>query len=167
MTELSLPHTVFVYGTLKKGERNEHVMTNPETGKHIFISAAQMVERYPLIVASKYNIPFLLNRKGEGFVNFIIQHSLIISFQRVYGELYQVDDSKLAALDVLEGYPEFYTREIHEFETKDGRIIKAWIYILRKYDPRLEEGRTDFIQSYTDGIEGKFYNTQYVYAFSL
>ena len=80
MTELSLPHTVFVYGTLKKGERNEHVMTNPETGKHIFISAAQMVERYPLIVASKYNIPFLLNRKGEGFVNFIIQHSLIIPF---------------------------------------------------------------------------------------
>ena len=66
--DLSPPHAVFVYGTLKKGEPNEHVMTNPETGKHTFVSAAQMVDKYPLIVASKYNIPFLLNRKGEGFV---------------------------------------------------------------------------------------------------
>lgn len=66
MTEL--PHTVFVYGTLKKGEPNENVMTNPDTGKYQFVTSAQMIDKYPLIVASKFNIPFLLNNKGHGYV---------------------------------------------------------------------------------------------------
>ncbi|KAE9554479.1 hypothetical protein FO519_002290 [Halicephalobus sp. NKZ332] len=153
MGDISLPHTVFVYGTLKRGEANERVMTNPDTGKHIFLTPAQMVEKYPLIVASKYNIPFLINQKGEGF--------------QVHGEIFQVDDKKLAVLDKLEGYPEFYTREVHEFKTSDGRLVKAWIYFLKKFDERLNLNRTGYIDRYTDGIEGRFYNVQYVYVFSL
>ena len=60
---------VFVYGTLKRGEPNEHVMTNPATGNQRFIGAARTVEKFPLIVASQYNIPFLLNQQGHGHVS--------------------------------------------------------------------------------------------------
>uniref|UniRef100_A0AC34R2A4 Gamma-glutamylcyclotransferase family protein n=1 Tax=Panagrolaimus sp. JU765 TaxID=591449 RepID=A0AC34R2A4_9BILA len=138
------PHTLFVYGTLKSGEPNEHVMKNSNTGKHLFLGDAQMIDKYPLIVASKYNIPFLLNQQGEGY--------------QIHGELYQVDDEKLIALDALEGYPEFYTREIHQFRTDKGEIVSAWIYMLREYDPRLDSTRTKLLARYTNGVEGRYYN---------
>lgn len=59
---------VFVYGTLKKGQPNEHIMSNPATGKHIYHGPAQTVDKFPLFVASKYNIPFMLTDKGTGLV---------------------------------------------------------------------------------------------------
>lgn len=60
---------VFVYGTLKQGEPNDHVMINPETGKQRFVGVARTLGKFPLIVASKYNVPFLLKQPGHGFVS--------------------------------------------------------------------------------------------------
>ena len=68
-----LVHKVFVYGTLKKGEPNFHLLENGANGTSKFLGVATLCERYPLVVATKYNIPFLLDKAGTGEVSFL-QH---------------------------------------------------------------------------------------------
>ena len=63
----SLPHLVFVYGTLKRGEPNHHWMQeSDDDGRAEFVGSGRTETRYPLVIASKYNIPFLLNLPGTG-----------------------------------------------------------------------------------------------------
>ena len=60
---------VFVYGTLKKNEPNYHWLTNKENGRASFVSKGKTKELYPLVIASQYNIPFLLDNAGTGNVS--------------------------------------------------------------------------------------------------
>jgi gamma-glutamylaminecyclotransferase len=60
---------VFVYGTLKKDEPNYHWLTNEEHGHAKFVCKGSTSELYPLIIASKYNIPFLLDKPRTGKVS--------------------------------------------------------------------------------------------------
>lgn len=62
-------HLVFSYGTLKSGEPNFAVMNNPKTGKSTFVGVGETVNRYPLVVASQYAVPFLLLVEGKGEVS--------------------------------------------------------------------------------------------------
>lgn len=57
-------HKVFVYGTLKRGEPNHGWFSKHENGYHKFLCNAKTVEKYPLIIGTKYNIPFLLYSPG-------------------------------------------------------------------------------------------------------
>lgn len=57
---------VFFYGTLKRNEPNYHHVIDQ---KAIFVSEAVTVDKWPLIVGSDFNIPFLLFKKGHGKVN--------------------------------------------------------------------------------------------------
>lgn len=59
---------VFVYGTLKGRCPNNYILENSENGKAEFLFEALTVELFPLIVATKYEIPFLLDRSGIGNV---------------------------------------------------------------------------------------------------
>ncbi|KAF1762547.1 hypothetical protein GCK72_010809 [Caenorhabditis remanei] len=61
---------VFVYGTLKTGEPNHKVLSETE-GEYRFISAGTTIEKFPLVVGTKYNIPFLLDDAGTGNVSFL------------------------------------------------------------------------------------------------
>jgi gamma-glutamylaminecyclotransferase len=65
---MSNNHLVFVYGTLKRGEPNyDRVMANVEDKGHWrFVSEATTVDAFPLIVAGNFNIPYLLDAKGQG-----------------------------------------------------------------------------------------------------
>lgn len=55
----------FFYGTLKRNEPNsEHL----EAKRCQFVCDAITVEKWPLIIGTDFNIPFLLNRKGFGKV---------------------------------------------------------------------------------------------------
>lgn len=62
---------VFVYGTLKRGEPNASIMVDPLTGKQKFNGTGKTINTYPLLIASKYNIPLCLNKPGIGNVSFI------------------------------------------------------------------------------------------------
>ena len=62
-------HKIFVYGTLKKGEPNHHWITDNSKGFANFVGPGITVEMFPLIIATKYNIPFLLDAPGKGHVS--------------------------------------------------------------------------------------------------
>lgn len=45
-----------------------------------------------------------------------------------HAEVYEVDEETLAKLDILEGVPHLYTREIVIVTTHDGCILNSYIY---------------------------------------
>ncbi|XP_044285507.1 gamma-glutamylaminecyclotransferase isoform X2 [Varanus komodoensis] len=126
---------VFVYGTLKKGQPNYPHMINGAHGTSRFQGKGLTVERYPLVIAGKYNIPYLLNYPGKG--------------HRVTGEIYSVDDQMLQFLDEFEGCPDMYQRtpvriEVVDWEGKssapEGRpavnsILECYMYSTATYQP--------------------------------
>ncbi|TSQ01570.1 Gamma-glutamylaminecyclotransferase B [Bagarius yarrelli] len=123
---------VFVYGTLKKGQPNSYRMFDTTNGQAKFLGHARTVEKYPLVIAGRYNIPFLLNVPGKG--------------QRVQGEIYSVDDQMLKFLDWFESCPEMYQRtqvllEVEEWvgegeeKLEVGSTTVAFIYSTTTYEP--------------------------------
>lgn len=54
------------------------------------------------------------------------------------GEVYEVDQTVLDNLDVLEDHPNFYVRETHTVKNLDNATeITAWIYFIKKFKPDL------------------------------
>lgn len=97
---------VFVYGTLKKHQPNNHWFSKKDKGYSSYLCDGETETKYPLLIATKYNVPFLLNEPGIG--NCII------------GEIYEVDEKMLANLDELEDYPKLYDRIILTIHGTDG-----------------------------------------------
>lgn len=126
---------VFVYGTLKKGQPNYPHMINGAHGTSQFQGRGLTVEKYPLVIAGKYNIPYLLNNPGKG--------------HRVTGEIYFVDDQMLQFLDEFEGCPNMYQRtpmrvEVLDWENKNSTsegasaikdILECYVYSTTTYQP--------------------------------
>lgn len=63
---MKYPHLVFVYGTLKRGEPNHFWLQDESHGAQDFYGTAETANKFPLVIASEYNIPFLLNSPGKG-----------------------------------------------------------------------------------------------------
>ena len=57
-------YLVFVYGTLKRNQPNHHYLSTSE-----FTAEAKSIEQFPLVIASKYNIPFCIEKPGTGHVS--------------------------------------------------------------------------------------------------
>ncbi|XP_048834041.1 gamma-glutamylaminecyclotransferase B-like [Brienomyrus brachyistius] len=126
---------VFVYGTLKKGQPNYFRMTDKRNGRAEYCCSARTVEKFPLVIAGKYSIPFLLNVPGVG--------------QQVEGEVYSVDTQMLQFLDEFEGCPHMYQRTSVELEVKQWagestssgqsadapRRMNAFVYSTTTYQP--------------------------------
>lgn len=64
MGESRILHKVFVYGTLKRGEPNHNWFSKNTEGYYKFLYDAKTKEKFPLIIATKYNIPFILYSPG-------------------------------------------------------------------------------------------------------
>ena len=62
-------HRIFVFGTLKTGEPNKWHLNEVQNGKATLLATAETVNKYPLVVATKFNIPFLLAAEGTGHVS--------------------------------------------------------------------------------------------------
>ncbi|XP_062270398.1 gamma-glutamylaminecyclotransferase-like [Scomber scombrus] len=125
---------VFVYGTLKKGQPNHYRMFDSVNGKAEFLASAFTTEKYPLVIASENNIPFLLNIPGQG--------------HQIQGEIYKVDEQMLEFLDDFEGIPIMYQRTLIKVEVKEwegptegeekpspGSGAEAFVYSTTTYKP--------------------------------
>ncbi|XP_033323383.1 putative gamma-glutamylcyclotransferase CG2811 isoform X2 [Megalopta genalis] len=131
-------YRVFVYGTLKRGEPNHSLISDAANGYSKFLGLGRTSVPYPLIIATRYNIPFLLKKPGVG--------------HHVIGEVYDVDTKMLSKLDELEEHPGFYERAMADvilaperklkgtdkFE-EVGTMMKVWIYFLPKFRESLLE----------------------------
>uniref|UniRef100_A0A3P8R3Z4 Gamma-glutamylaminecyclotransferase n=2 Tax=Astatotilapia calliptera TaxID=8154 RepID=A0A3P8R3Z4_ASTCA len=125
---------VFVYGILKKGQPNNYRMFDNNNGKAEYLGLAFTIQKYPLVITTKDNIPFLLNIPGQG--------------HRVHGEIYKVDDQMLKFLDTFKSVPTWYQRTVVQLEVKEwvgkmegeekvspGSITDAFVYTTTMYEP--------------------------------
>lgn len=67
---------IFVYGTLKSGGPNFKQWVENGDGKCHLVGMGRTVNKWPLIVASEYNVPYLLKAPHLGKVIIIILFSL-------------------------------------------------------------------------------------------
>lgn len=99
-------HYVFVYGTLKKGKSNHRLLFEAD-----YLGEYYTNTNFTLFVGG---LPYLVKREGPG----------------CSGELYKVSDKVLTALDLLEGHPDFYKREvIPVYDMEVGNMVEAWCYL--------------------------------------
>lgn len=101
---------VFVYGTLRRGERN-HVLLKPAR----YVCEHRTAPRYHLWHCGAYPAVSPGGRTA------------------IQGELYSVGQRLMPVLDRLEDVPRLYQR--HRIITPQG---KAWIYMVRKRPPGAE-----------------------------
>ncbi|KAK2908504.1 hypothetical protein Q8A67_004341 [Cirrhinus molitorella] len=122
---------LFMYGSLKKGQPNYFRMEDPENGQAEFLAYARTVKKYPLVIGTEFNIPFLLYEPGKG--------------QRVQGEIYRVDQKMLDVLDKLEECPALFNRIKIQLEVQDvagegenklkpGSIEEIDVYVKTTYE---------------------------------
>jgi gamma-glutamylcyclotransferase (GGCT)/AIG2-like uncharacterized protein YtfP len=101
---------VFVYGTLRRGFCNHHLLR-----RGTFVGAGETVPRLVMHVAG--GIPFASDAEAA---------------YPVRGEAYAVDPVTLAELDRLEDHPHWYVRTPIDIRLDDGRFLAAEIYLCRR-----------------------------------
>ena len=102
---------VFVYGTLKRGYGNNHLLADAK-----FIGTGETVALCRLFDAG---FPVLRQRsKRPGAWN-----------APVTGEVYEVNDAELARLDSLESEGRMYHRREKKIRMANGEVIKAFVYV--------------------------------------
>ena len=109
------PDLVFVYGTLKRGERNHRLLAAAE-----FVGPAFTEPRFRLIDCGPY--PAMIEHCDEPLV--------------VAGEVFRIDDAILVELDRLEDEGRLYRRKVVEVSLIDGgacdqslRTARCWTYL--------------------------------------
>lgn len=98
-------HLVFVYGTLRNGHSNHHLLKEAYCygiGSTEASYAMYHIGGYPYVTSSEARYP-------------------------IVGELYAVDDDTLGALDSMEGHPRYYERRETNVMVCDNHYI-AWMY---------------------------------------
>ncbi|XP_025083652.1 gamma-glutamylaminecyclotransferase-like isoform X2 [Pomacea canaliculata] len=147
---------IFCYGTLKKGQPNNKIIIDETTGHAKFICQGRIKHKYPLIIASQYNIPFLLYAEGKGY--------------NVQGDVYEVDEQKRDFLDDFEGHPTYYERMLTEIvvdeeNAYDGeklpKTLMCWVYFLKDFNQDMLD--LQFYQNYDSfGSHGQRYVERYL-----
>lgn len=134
---------VFLYGTLKTVEQNHYLLMREENGFARFMEKAVTKEKLPLVVATQYHIPFLLNKPGSG--------------DFVSGEIFEVDEKMLKVLDNLENVGDLYDREVMTFNSlglNKRKDIDAFVYVLNRYPkgllslPMINEYNSENVKAY-------------------
>jgi gamma-glutamylcyclotransferase (GGCT)/AIG2-like uncharacterized protein YtfP len=98
---------IFCYGTLRKGRDNHRFVKN-----QTYLGEFYTDKNYTLLLG---RLPYLIERDGDG----------------CRGEVYEVSDMCLRALDSLEGHPVFYERKfitVYNVETKQAEQVQAYIH---------------------------------------
>jgi gamma-glutamylaminecyclotransferase len=104
---------VFVFGTLKKG----FPLHDEGLSGASYLGRYRTVEKYPMMVAGRWYAPMMMHEPGVGW--------------QVKGELYEVNDETLEALDALESVhkPGNYRMSVEVEPLEVGEITSAYVYI--------------------------------------
>ena len=102
-------YRVGVYGTLKSGFGNSHLLSDQE-----FVGNAYTKDKYPLEVDG---LPYLHDEKGVG-------HNVDL-------EIYDIDKACLDRIDRLESHPNFYKRKVIPVDMQDWSETYAWVYFIQ------------------------------------
>lgn len=102
---------LFVYGTLRRGEANHHLLL-----RATYVREAVTPPAYTLFACDGH--PAM----GDGGTTTVV------------GEVFDVDDATLATIDRLEDHPTWYRRQLIVLADGDS----AWAYLL---PPHFTEGR--------------------------
>jgi gamma-glutamylaminecyclotransferase len=101
---------LFVYGSLRKGCENHHL-----------IDGARPLGTGTIAASFYVNGSLSMVHEGEG---------------TVHGEVYRlVDQHHLQTLDSLERHPVWYARRIVQVALENGATIDAWCYFKSERDP--------------------------------
>lgn len=119
MTHNSGRHMVFVYGSLKAGFGNHHLLEGRgDVG--IIGDAVTVTPQWWMLSLRAYpgvvKLPPSYLTKHHGY--------------NIIGELYEVSDTVLGDLDTLEGNGSFYRRELVELDIGEEETVQAWMYVL-------------------------------------
>jgi gamma-glutamylcyclotransferase (GGCT)/AIG2-like uncharacterized protein YtfP len=91
-------YKVAVYGSLRKGLYNHYLMSHSDFIKTVSVEVPfkmiSMSDRFPALIPTKEN-------------------NLVVF------ELYKIDDKTARNLDILEGYPDFYSKKYIKIEDED------------------------------------------------
>jgi gamma-glutamylaminecyclotransferase len=123
---------VFVFGTLKKG----FALHDQGLRGARCLGRYRMVERFPLLIAGPWFAPMMLDQPGNG--------------RHVTGELYDVDEARLALLDRLEsvGRPGNFRRRVEIEPIDGGARCRAQAYM--KAPALATPAHSDYIEDYQD-----------------
>lgn len=112
---------VFVYGTLKRGQPNHHLISAGIESGDCRVEGVGVTEaKYPLIVTTRYNVPYLLDAHNAR------------NAMNVEGEVYSVNDRMMEILDDLEAHPSFYTRTQIPIIFQE-KSEKMWCYLMQNF----------------------------------
>ena len=98
-------HLIFVYGTLRSGHSNHHLLKDARNygiGTTVANYAMYLISGYPYVNSCESRYP-------------------------ITGELFGVDTPTLAILDKMEGHPRYYERKEVSVMI-DGTQYTAWMY---------------------------------------
>ena len=107
---------LFVYGSLKRGFKNEHVLDKAK-----YISKATTVRKFAMYASKGGEYPYLLKDKP---------------LNNIEGELYKIARKDLLKkIDIFEGSPDYYTRESIEVKSRSFNTNKrafTYFYVNKK-----------------------------------
>jgi gamma-glutamylaminecyclotransferase len=104
-------HFVFVYGTLLRGEPNHELLSRSR-----FLGEARTEPSYTLVDMGAF--PAMIHQGSTSVV----------------GEVFEVTDDVLDALDELEGHPDWYTRTT--ITLSNGIVAETYLRDPAKFDGR-------------------------------
>lgn len=103
-----MPNLVAVYGSLRKGLHNHRVLGDSK------LITTGLVKGFGMYSLGAY--PALS-------LQCPIKTDVVV-------EVYEVVGGTMNSLDMLEGYPSFYTRKLCVIETTNGDV-EAWVYFIK------------------------------------
>ena len=130
-------HKVAVYGTLRKGNSNyNHYLT-----KSKYIGQGETLNSYLMTCPS--SIPFVHPEPNPSGSNIVV-------------DVFEVNSSTLAALDMLEGHPHWYCREQTDIVLDSGESVRCWVYF-----NEMEDFVSPYLSDYNTRSKTNFNSFQY------
>jgi len=103
---------VFVYGTLKRNYHNNSIIE-----KETFISEGFLSRENRFKMVSMGSFPAIIPAQGP-------------ESQDIEGEIWNLSEEGFKKVDILEGFPNFYWRDLFNIDTKEKRHL-CWVYYLQ------------------------------------